>query len=87
MEHKRPNYVHISTLYSRTTCSYARQSRVIGFRKRCFVLVHSEVCCGSVRFFEYAVNSAGVERRHRREAAKPRARGAKPVTLFLLNEI
>ncbi len=43
MEHKRPNYVHISTLYSRTTCSYARQSRVIGFRKRCFVLIHSEV--------------------------------------------
>ncbi len=31
-------------------CSYVRQSTVIGFWKRCFVLVHSEVCCGSVRF-------------------------------------
>ncbi len=41
------------------SCSYARQSTVIGFRKRCFVLVHSEVCCGSVRFF--AANSAGGE--------------------------
>ncbi len=40
------------------SCSYARQSTVIGFRKRCFVLV----CCGSVRFFEYAANSAGGER-------------------------
>ncbi len=32
------------------SCSYATRSTVIGFRKRCFVLVHSEVCCGSVRF-------------------------------------
>ncbi len=46
------------------SCSYARQSRVIGFRKHCFVLVHSEVCCSLVRFFEYAANSAGGERLH-----------------------
>ncbi len=50
MEYKCPTYVYISTLYSRTTCSYVRQSTVIGFRKRCFVLVLSQVCCGSVRF-------------------------------------
>ncbi len=30
------------------SCSYVSQSTVIGFRKRCFVLVHSEVFCGSV---------------------------------------
>ncbi len=76
MEHKRPNYVHISTLYSRTTCSYARQSRVIGFRKRCFVLIHSEVG-------KKGGGGGGLWGM----AAKPRARGAKPVTLFLLNEI
>ncbi len=57
------------------SCSYARQSTVIGFRKRCFVLVHPEVCFGSVRFFEHAVNSAGGERLRQRGAAKPRARG------------
>ncbi len=39
------------------SCSYVRRSTVTGFRKRCFVLVHSEVCCGAVRFFEYAANS------------------------------
>ncbi len=44
------------------SCSYVRRSTVIGFRKRCFVLVHSEVCFGSVWFFEYAANSAGEER-------------------------
>ncbi len=47
------------------SCSYARQSTVMGFRKRCFVLVHSRVCYGSVRFFEYAANSAGGERLRR----------------------
>ncbi len=56
------------------SCSYVRQSTVIGFRKRCFVLVHSEVCCGSVRFFEYAANSAGGERL-RREGETSRLRG------------
>ncbi len=60
------------------SCSYARQSTEIGFWKRCFVLVHSEVCCGSVRFFEYAANSDGGERLHR---AKPRS-GDETVTLF-----
>ncbi len=55
-------------------CSYARQSRVIGFRKRCFVLVHSEVCCGSV-LFEYATNSAGGERLRRGGFETSRSRG------------
>ncbi len=60
------HYVHISTLYSRTTFMFICQTvNMIGFRKRCFVLVHSEVCCGSVRFFEYAANSAGGERLRR----------------------
>ncbi len=53
------HYVHISTLYRWTTLMF------IGFWKRCFVLVHSEVCCGSVRFLEYAANSAGEERLRR----------------------
>ncbi len=39
----------------------------------------------TVRFFECAANSAIGEIGG--GAAKPRARGAKPVTLFLLNEI
>ncbi len=56
-------------------CSFARQSRVIGFRKRCFVLVHSEVCWGSVRFFEYAANSAGGERLRRGGFKTLRSRG------------
>ncbi len=60
--------------------SYVRQSTVISFRKRCFVLVHSEDCCGSVRFFEYAANSA-VEKDCVGKA-KPRACRAKLVTLF-----
>ncbi len=85
MEHKCPNYVYISTLYSRTTCSYARRSTVIGFRKRCFVLVHSEVCCGSVRFFEYGANSAGGERL-RQEGETSRLRG-ETGDIILLNEI
>ncbi len=38
---------------------------MIGFRRGCFVLVHSEVCCGSVRFLEYAAHSAGGERLRR----------------------
>ncbi len=66
-------------------CSYARQSTVIGFRKRCFVLVQSEVCFGSVRFFEYAANSAGGERL-RRESETSHLRG-KTGDIILLNEI
>ncbi len=85
MEHKCPNYVHISTLYSRTTCSYARQSTVIGFWKHCFVLVLSQVCCGSVRFFEYAANSAGGERLHQ-EGETLCSRG-ETGDIILLNEI
>ncbi len=69
------------------SCSYARQSRVIGFRKRCFVLVHSEVCCGSVRLFEYAANSAGGERPRREgETSRLRLRG-ETGDIILLNEI
>ncbi len=63
MEHKCPIYVHISTLYSRTT-SMDRQSTVIGFRKPCCVLVHyKSAAVGSV--FEYAANSAVGERLRR----------------------
>ncbi len=59
------------------SCSYVRQSTVIGFRKRCFVLVHSEVCCGSVNMLlTLLVEKDCVGK------AKPRARRAKPVTLF-----
>ncbi len=82
MEHKRAlrayfnplqtNYIHVHMPDGQT---------VIGFRKRCFVLVHSEVCCGSVRFFEYADNSAGGERL-RQEGETSRLRG-----IILLNEI
>ncbi len=66
------------------SCSYARRSTVIGFWKHCFVLVHSEVCCGSVRFFEYAANSAGGERL-RREGETSRSRG-ETGDIILLNE-
>ncbi len=41
-------YVHMSTLYRRTAFMFICQSTVIGFWKRCFVVVHSQVCCGSV---------------------------------------
>ncbi len=54
-------------------CSYARWSTVIGFRKRCFVLVPSQVFCGSVQFFEYAAYSA-VGERLRREGETSRSR-------------
>ncbi len=67
------------------SCSYVRQSTVIGFRKRCFVLVHSEVCCGSVRFFEYAANSAAGERL-RREGETSCSWG-ETGDIILLNEI
>ncbi len=67
------------------SCSYVRQSTVVGFRKRCFVLVHSEVCCGSVWFFEYAANSTGGERL-RREGETSCLRG-EIGDIVLLNEI
>ncbi len=67
------------------SCSYVRQSTMVGFRKHCFVLDHSEVCCGSVRFFEYAANSAGGERL-RREGETSRLRG-ETGDIILLNEI
>ncbi len=67
------------------SCSYVRQSTVIGFRKRCFVLVHSQVCCGPVRFIEYAANSA-VGERLRREGETLRLRG-ETGDIILLNEI
>ncbi len=66
------------------SCSYARRSTVIGFWKHCFVLVHSEVCCGSVRFFEHAANPAGGERL-RREGETSRSRG-ETGDIILLNE-
>ncbi len=66
------------------SCSYVRQSTVMGFRKRCFVLVHSEVCCGAVRFFEYAANSAGGERLCQ-EGETSRSRG-ETGDIILLNE-
>ncbi len=69
------------------SCSYVSQSTVIGFRKRCFVLVHSEVCCGSVRFGSLNTLLTLPVEKDCVGKAKPRARGAKPVTLFLLNEI
>ncbi len=90
MEHKRPKYVHISTLYSRNTsmfiCQTVNSDRFLEtmFCTRSF---RSLLRFGSVRFFEYAANSAVGERLRQRGAAKPRARRAKPVTLFLLNEI
>ncbi len=56
------------------SCSYARRSTMIGFRRGCFVLVHSQVCCGSVRFLESAANSAAGERL-RRESETSRSRG------------
>ncbi len=65
--------------------SYVRQSTVIGFWKRCFVLVHSEVCCSSVRFFEYAANSAGGERL-RREGETSHL-GGETGDIVLLDEI
>ncbi len=66
MEHKRALLCIFQPFTDELhSCSYVRQSTVIGFRKCCFVLVHSEVCCGSVRFFEYAANSAGGERLRR----------------------
>ncbi len=64
------------------SCSYVRQSRVIGFRKRCFVLVHSEVCCGSVRFGSLNTLLTLPVEKDCVGKSKPRARGAKPVTLF-----
>ncbi len=67
------------------SCSYVRQSTVKGFCKNCFVLVHSEVCCGSVRFFEYAANSAAGERL-RREGETSCSRG-ETGDIILLNEI
>ncbi len=67
------------------SCSYVRQSRVIGFRNRCFELVHSEVCCGSVRFFEYAANSTGGERLHQ-GGETSRLRG-ETGDIVLLNEV
>ncbi len=70
MDHKLALCAYFKCIFQPFTdelhpCSYTRRSTVIGFRKRCFVLVHSEVCCGSVRFFEYTVNSDGGERLHR----------------------
>ncbi len=56
------------------SCSYVRRSTVIGFRKCCFDLVHSQVFCGLVRFFDYAANSAAGERLHR-EGETSRLRG------------
>ncbi len=77
------HYVHISTLYRLTTLMFICQT-VIGFRKCCFVLVHSEVCCGSVRFFEYAANSAA-GKRLRREGETSRSR-SETGDIILLNE-
>ncbi len=85
MEHKRALFIFQPFTVELHSCSYVRQSTVIGFWKRCFVLVHSEVCCGSVRFFEYAANSAGGERL-RREGETSRSRG-ETGDIILLNEI
>ncbi len=64
MEHKRALCAYFNPLQMNCTHVHMSDSQqwVNSFRKRCFVLVHSEVCCGSVRFFEYAANSAGGER-------------------------
>ncbi len=76
MEHKRPNYVYISTLNRRTTFMFICQTAtMIGFWKLCFV---------AARFFEYAANSAGGERL-RREGETSRSRG-ETGDIILLNE-
>ncbi len=85
MEHKRALCAYFNPLQINYSCSYVRQSTVIGFWKRCFVLVHSEVCCGSDRFLEYAANSSGGERL-RREGETSRLRG-ETGDIILLNEI
>ncbi len=56
----------------------------MGFWKRCFVVIHSQVCCGSVCFFEFAPNSAGGERL-RREGETSRLWG-ETGDIILLNE-
>ncbi len=77
MEHKRPNYVHISTLYSRTTfmfiCQTGQQWQVLGNAVLYSFIRNS----AAVRFCEYVPVEKDCVRK-----AKPRARGAKPVTLF-----
>ncbi len=87
MEHKRALCAYFNPLQMNYTHVHMSNSQqwVNSFRKRCFVLVHSEVCCGSVRFFEYAANSAGVERL-RREGETSRLRG-ETGDIILLNEI
>ncbi len=78
MEHKRA----LCAYFNRLQMNYTHSE---SFRKCCFVLVRSEVCCGSVRFFEYAANSAGGERLHR-EGETSRLR-SETSDFILLNEI
>ncbi len=80
MEHKRPNYVHISTLYRRTTfmfiCQTVNGDRLLEmlFCTRSFV---SLLRFGSLNtLLTLPVEKDCVKK------AKPRACGAKPVTLF-----
>ncbi len=63
MEHKRPNYVHISTLYRRTNVHMpdSQQWEVFGNT----VLYSFIQKSAAVRFFEYAANSAAGERLRR----------------------
>ncbi len=77
------HYVYISTLCSRTTLMFICQT------VNCDRFLETLFCTrsfrslqrfGSVRFFEYAANSAGGERLRR--GGRNLARGAKPVTLF-----
>ncbi len=65
MELKRPNYVHISTLYRRTTFMFICQTVNSDFWKQVLgnaVLYSFIQKSAAVRFFEYAANSAGEER-------------------------
>ncbi len=59
---------------------------MIGIWKCCFVLVHSQVCCGSVRFFEYAANSAGGERLRQEGETLRTGGGGETGDIIQLNE-
>ncbi len=81
MEYKRPSCCNKLCAYLQTNyilVHMPRQSTVIGFGNAVlYAFIHKSA---SVRFFECAANSAG--EKDCIGKAKPRARGAKPVTLF-----
>ncbi len=80
MEHKRPNCVHISTLYRRTTFMFICQTVN---SDRFFEALFCTRSFTSLLRFSYlnTLLTLPVEKDCVRKA-KPRARGAKPVTLF-----